>query len=187
MKMRVKNIALFFLLSSLSVLCIASDETETRSLYEDVCAQCHSLAAIELTRDGRAGWEDTVHKMVVVGAQLGLEEMDEMIDYLYRHYGPDSSNPMRTGVLPHDSALQEDGIVSSENIVLPEGQGKQLLEGYCMLCHDLGRIVATARGEGEWQAYVQDMLRRNDMSMDEEQLATMFYYLNKHFGNINPH
>jgi cytochrome c5 len=185
--MIVKNTILFFLLLSISVLCIASDETETRRLYEDVCAQCHSLSAIELTRNGRAGWEDTVHKMVVVGAQLSLEEMEVIIDYLYRHYGPDSSNPMRTGVLPHDSALQEDGIVSSENIVLPEGEGKQLLEGYCMLCHDLGRIVATARGEDEWQAYVQDMLRRNEMSINEEQLATMLSYLNKNFGDTDAH
>ena len=185
--MLVKNTMLFFLLSSISFFSIADDDAETRLLYEDVCSQCHTLAAIELTRDGRRGWEDTVHKMVVVGAQLSHEEMEEMIDYLYSHYGPDSSDPMRTGVLPHDSALRVDGLVSSENIVLPQGEGEQLLEGYCTLCHDLGRIVATARAEDEWQAYVKDMLRRNDMSMNEEQLAIMLSYLNKHFGKIKAH
>ena len=58
--------------------CASADDNEAQQLYEAVCTQCHGLAPIELTRNGRAGWEDTVHKMVVTGAQLSGEQMDMM-------------------------------------------------------------------------------------------------------------
>ena len=170
------------LLLSFSLSGAFADENEGRRLYEAVCTQCHGLAEIEETRNGRAGWEDTVHKMVITGAQLNVEEMELVIDYLYRQHGPDSSDPMRTGVLPFDSPLSKDGMISSEHVVLPEGEGKTLVEGYCMNCHDLGRIVATRRGTNEWKGYVKDMLRKNNMSIAEDQLRIMVAYLDQYFG-----
>jgi cytochrome c5 len=161
----------------------SAEETKAQQLYEAACTQCHSLAPIEKTRNGRTGWEDTVHKMVITGAQLDVEEIELVIDYLYQQHGPDASNPMRTGVLPFDSPLGKDGIISSENVVLPEGEGKTLLEAYCMMCHDLGRVVATRRGEKEWKGYVKDMLRKNSMSVSEDKLEVMLAYLSQHFGN----
>jgi len=170
------------LLLSFSLSGASADENEGRRLYEAVCTQCHGLAEIEGTRNGRAGWEDTVHKMVVTGAQLSVEEMELVIDYLYRQHGPDSSDPMRTGVLPFDSPLSKDGMISSERVVLPEGEGKTLVEGYCMTCHDLGRIVATRREAKAWKGYVKDMLRRNSMSIAEDKMQKIVAYLNQHFG-----
>lgn len=176
-----RTVCLLSLLSpGLSGVC--ADENEGRRLYEAACTQCHGLNQIEGTRNGRAGWEDTVHKMVVTGAQLNVEEMELVIDYLYKQHGPDSSDPMRTGVLPFDSPLSKDGMISSENIVLPEGEGKTLVEGHCMMCHDLGRIAATRREAKEWKGYIKDMLRKNNMSIAEDQLKIMVAYLDQHFG-----
>ncbi len=177
----VRTVCLLLFLVSASGIASA-DDTKAQQLYEAVCTQCHSLAPIEITRDGRKGWEDTVHKMVIVGAELDTEEMELLIDYLYRRRGPDASDPMRTGPLPFDSPLYQDGTVGSENIVLPAGDGKALVEAYCMMCHDLGRVVATRRGEREWHGYVTDMLNRNNMTIGKEQSESLLAYLNKHFG-----
>ena len=159
-----------------------ANEDEGRSLYQAACSQCHGLAPIELTRNGRQGWEDTVHKMVVVGAQLGADEMELVIDYLFTHYGPSTSEPMRTGALPYDAPIAAKSRVPNEDFVLPAGDGKNLVEGYCVMCHDLGRVVATARKSGVWRAYVLNMLERNSMNITETQLNTMVSYLSQHFG-----
>jgi cytochrome c5 len=173
------------LLLSYSAVGIALDEItdEGKQLYEVVCTQCHSLAAIEQTRNGRDGWENTVHKMVVIGADLNAVEMEQMVDYLYRHYGPDTGAPMRTGLLPYDSPLQVDGQLSSENIDLPEGEGSQLVQGYCVMCHDLGRIVSTRRSQEDWQRYTTNMLERNGISITDSNLETIASYLFQHFGS----
>ncbi len=177
-----------FMLLTISAVGLAGDESvdQGKRLYEAACTPCHGLAAIERTRDGRAGWEDTVQKMVVIGAQLNAEEMELVIDYLYKNYGPGKGDPMRTGVLPADSPMQVDGTVSSENVVLPEGEGKQLVQGLCTTCHDLGRIVATRRGRDDWKRYTINMLRQNGISVAEDKQEAMVSYLNQHFGKADP-
>lgn len=177
-----------FMLLTISAVGFASDESadEGKRLYEAACTPCHGLAPIEQTRDGRAGWEDTVQKMVVIGTQLNAEEMEVVIDYLYKSYGPGKGDPMRTGVLPADSPMQVDGTVSGENVVLPEGEGKHLVQGLCTTCHDLGRIVATRRGRDDWKRYTINMLRQNGISVAEDKQEAMVTYLNQHFGTADP-
>ena len=177
----LRTVCLLLLLTCASGLA-AEDDTKAQHLYEAACTSCHGLAPIERTRDGRKGWEDTVHKMVITGAQLDMEEMELVIDFLYRQRGPDAADPMRTGPLPFDSPLSQEGTVRSEDIVLPAGEGKELVEAYCMLCHDLGRIVASRRGKREWHGYVMNMLNRNNVTIGKEQSERMLSYLNKYFG-----
>jgi len=173
------------LLLLFSVFSANAEDIQAQQLFEDACTQCHSLTPIERTRNGRKGWEDTVHKMVVIGAQLNIDEMEQVIDYLYAHHGPNSMNPMITGLLPFDSPLQTDGNVSSENVVLPQGDGKKLVQAYCLMCHDAGVIVATYRKANEWQGYVENMLKRNDMTIDKGQMAVLLSYLAKHFSQVD--
>ena len=139
-----------------------------------------------MERDGRAGWEDTVQKMVVIGTQLNADEMELVIDYLYKSFGPGKGDPMITGVLPPDSPMQADGTVSSDNVLLPEGEGKQLVQGLCTMCHDLGRIVATRRGREDWKHYTINMLRQNGISVADDKQEVMVSYLDQHFGTADP-
>jgi len=166
----------------------AQDESadEGKQLYEAACTPCHSLAPMERTRDGRAGWEDTVHKMVVIGTQLDAGEMEQVIDYLYKTYGPNSDDPMASGLLPPDSPLQTDGTVTGANVVLPEGEGKQLVQGLCTMCHDLGYVVATRRGMADWQRYTVNMLGQNGIKIPEENQKIIVSYLNRNFGEAEP-
>jgi len=184
----MKILVRFFILLTLSAAGFAGDESgdEGKRLYEAACTQCHGLAPIERTRDGRAGWEDTVQKMVVIGTQLDADEMEVVIDYLYQHFGPGQGDPMRTGVLPADSPLGGDGMVSSKNVELPDGDGKQLVQGLCTMCHDLGVVVATRRDHDDWERYTARMLRQNGISIPEDNQATMVNYLNQHFGKAGP-
>ncbi len=156
---------------------LAAEEDEGQRLYRATCTQCHGLAPIEVTTNGRDGWKRTVQKMVVTGAQLDVDEMELVIDYLVREHGPGSSTPMTSGALPPDSPL-----ASSGKLELPAGEGAALVQGYCVMCHDLGRVVATRRKESEWRGYTIDMLRRNNISVSEEQLNTMVGYLSRHLG-----
>jgi len=180
----MKKTGAFFMLLMLCAGGFADDEPadEGRRLYEAACTPCHSLAPIERTRDGRNGWEDTVQKMVVIGTQLDADEMELVVDYLYRRYGPGSGEPMTTGPLPADSPLSGDGVVSSEDVVLPDGEGKQLVQGLCSMCHDLGVVVSTRRSAVDWQRYTTNMLRQNGMTISEDNRATLVDYLNRHFG-----
>lgn len=159
-----------------------SADDEAKRLYQAACVQCHALRPIEATRDGRSGWEDTVHKMIVIGAQLNAAEMDTVVDYLARHYGPAAGDPLRTGPLPPGSPLQDQGTAASGAIQLPEGPGQQLVEAHCTMCHDAGRIVATRRGAEDWRRYAVNMAAQGDMTITPDNLDEMVSYLNRHFG-----
>jgi cytochrome c5 len=159
-----------------------AEDSEARRLYEAACMQCHGPAPVEVTRDGRSGWQDTVQKMVVIGAQLNAAEMDIVVDYLARHYGPATGDPMRTGALPFDAPLLTGGSVSSDTVVLPEGAGGQLVQAHCLMCHDAGRIVATGRRAQDWRSYATRMLAQGDMSITPENLELMVSWLAQHFG-----
>ena len=156
---------------------LAANEDEGQRLYRAACTQCHGLAPIEVTTNGREGWKRTVQKMVVTGAQLDVDEMELVIDYLVREHGPGSSTHMTSGELPPDSPMAKSG-----KLELPAGEGAALVQGYCVMCHDLGRVVATRRKESEWRGYTIDMLKRNNISVSEEQLNTMVSYLSRHLG-----
>lgn len=72
---------------------------------------------------------------------------------------------------------------------LPAGQGKQILEARCTVCHDVGQAV-TARSKDEWPATLSDMREymqgstvAEDLTATEEQ--TLLSYLTANFVNDN--
>ncbi len=163
---------------------MADDGTieEGQRLLEGACLQCHPLRPTEVTRDGRQGWEDTVHKMVVFGAQLSVEEMDVLVEYLTKHYGP-AAGKMSTGKLPPGAAGDPaGGLVTSANITLPPGEGRDLVQALCSGCHDMGRIVATPRSAVSWRRYTENMLAQGGIPATDEQIASAVAYLSSHFG-----
>lgn len=181
----IRNLLVVFISFTFNNTLIAADtldNNESKRLYESVCTQCHGLQMIEKTRNGRTGWENTVHKMVVAGAQLTVDEMESVIDYLSQRYGPSTGDPMTTGLLPYDSPLQTDGTITSENINLPLGKGRTQVQAYCHLCHDLGRVVATRRSADEWRHYTLNMIARGEITITREDLDIIVSYLNRHFG-----
>jgi len=179
-------IALYFLTGSFASS--AQEDSVTKDanaraerLYRQACTQCHGLNAIETVRDGRAGWADTVQDMVVTGAELNGEEMELLIDYLTIKLGP-GAGAMQTGQLPAHSPIASDGTVTSGEVELPAGDGKEFVQAYCHICHDAGRIVSARRSHESWERYVRSMLARGGMELPQEEEQRLVSYLVRHFG-----
>jgi cytochrome c5 len=135
-----------------------------RDLVGTACTQCHNLSVIMSMRNGAEGWKAYVHNMIMRGAQLTPREADTVIAYLASAYGP-------------DAAASAKGV----QVALPSGDGKDLVEARCTVCHDLERVTAARRHRQDWPGLVANMVGRGaPVSPDEAQTITA--YLAAHFS-----
>jgi cytochrome c5 len=127
------------------------------------CSQCHFLTTIAKIRDGAPGWRLYVNNMVLRGAQLTPAEVDKVVDYLALNLGPGINLP------------------PAKSVTLPAGDGKQLVETRCGLCHDLERVVTAPRRKGDWPVIVANMVEQGaPVTADEAQAISN--YLAANFG-----
>jgi cytochrome c5 len=137
---------------------------EGRDLVAAVCSQCHTLGTIAKIRDGAAGWRLFVSNMVLRGAQLTGPEIDTVVNYLALNLGPGANLP------------------AAKPIALPNGQGKELVETRCALCHDLERVAGVKRRKADWPIIVANMVARGATASAEE-TRTITDYLTANFGD----
>src|SRR6201986_5221718 len=62
-----------------------------RDITVSTCSKCHSLANITSQRKDRDGWSATVTKMVGYGATGSDEDFAQILDYLTKNFGKESS------------------------------------------------------------------------------------------------
>lgn len=78
-----------------------------------------------------------------------------------------------------------------QDIKLPDGPGKALVEAKCNVCHDSVRIVATRTGAKNWEHTIwsmrQNMLAANIPDITDAEAATIQAYLVKNFPNVVPY
>lgn len=134
---------------------------EGRELVASVCTGCHTLSTIVQIRDGAPGWRQFVNYMVMKGAQVSVHDTDVIVAYLTANFGPNS--PPAAGAPP------------PAVVTLPAGTGKELVEGRCVTCHDLTRIVASRRQQADWDAIVANMVGRGATATPEERQAIVAY------------
>ncbi len=65
-------------------------------------------------------------------------------------------------------------------VVLPDGEGKDIVAKKCTVCHTPVRIVQSARSEDEWRDLVQTMVDRG-ADVSPEEAETVVRYLSKNF------
>jgi cytochrome c5 len=135
-----------------------------RDLVSVACSQCHYLGTIAKIRDGAAGWRLYVSNMVLRGAQLTGPEIDTVVNYLALNLGPGINLP------------------PAKPIALPDGQGKNLIETRCGLCHDLERVATIKRDRKAWPGIVANMVARGATATPEE-AKTISDYLSANFGS----
>jgi hypothetical protein len=135
-----------------------------RDLVAVACSQCHYLGTIAKIRDGAAGWRLYVNNMVLRGAQLTPAEIDKVVDYLALNLGPGANLP------------------PAKPVTLPSGNGKDLVETRCGLCHDLERVATVKRGKQAWPAIVNNMVAWGATATPDE-AKTMSDYLAANFGS----
>jgi competence protein ComEA len=134
---------------------------EGRDLVASVCTGCHNLNTVVQIRDGAAGWRQFVNYMIMKGAQVSVHDSDTIVAYLTTNFGPNS--PPAAGAPPP-------AVVS-----LPAGTGKDLVEGRCVTCHDLTRVVTARRQRTDWEAIVANMVSRGASATAEERQAIVGY------------
>ncbi len=59
-----------------------------------VCGKCHSAEQAASLRQSRTGWEETVSKMVNMGAEGSDDEYEAILTYLTKNFGPESAKPV---------------------------------------------------------------------------------------------
>ena len=143
----------------------ALPDGQGKQLVAFTCSQCHALREILLLRDGRQGWEKTVDRMVLYGAQLSPSEAEVVTRYLATQLGP------QTGSAPSNSVT----------ITLPSGPGRDLVSERCALCHSLDMVVATTRSQADWESIVHDMMQRG-MPATPHEVQLILSYLKANYS-----
>jgi len=63
-------------------------EAKGRDLYEKICGSCHGTDVVFKTRTTKEKWKTTVDEMAARGAEGTDEQLDTIIDYLAKCFGP---------------------------------------------------------------------------------------------------
>jgi mono/diheme cytochrome c family protein len=152
----------------------ALPEGEGKQLVAFACSQCHGLQETLILRDGQKGWEDTVNRMVLYGAQLSPSEAELATRYLVTELGPRTS-PAPSGDTPQSTS--ETG--SSVKITLASGPGKDLVAERCSRCHGLEKALGATRTKADWESVTRDMVKRGmPATPDEVQLILAYLRAN---------
>jgi mono/diheme cytochrome c family protein len=64
-------------------------EGKGKDLLQQICADCHGLDVITAQRATKDGWASIVDSMVSRGANGTKEQLDTIIDYLAKNFGPE--------------------------------------------------------------------------------------------------
>jgi len=136
-----------------------------RDLIAVACTQCHRAGPIIQLRMGEPGWRRQVYNMVLRGAQIGPDEIDDVVKYLATNFGPGVPVPG----------------VTLAPVKLPDGVGAELVAGACGICHGVDRVVAVARPGQQWEAIVHRMVAIG-APVDADQARQIISYLETNYG-----
>jgi cytochrome c5 len=140
---------------------------EGREIVAVACNQCHGAGVVTKLREGQKGWNGYVRDMILYGAQVQPHEIDTVVQYLVKNFGPNSQAVAATA--------------NATAVALPAGAGKELVETRCVMCHDLERVVGLKRGKQDWEGIVANMVDRGAIATPEE-ARTIMTYLVAQFG-----
>ena len=59
-----------------------------------ICGSCHSPERAASLHQSRSAWEDTIVKMMKLGAQGSDEELEAVLGYLSTHFAPEPPGPV---------------------------------------------------------------------------------------------
>jgi cytochrome c5 len=136
-----------------------------KEIVSVACTQCHGPNVFTQLRMNQAAWRGYIYDMILRGAQIGPNDIDTAAKYMATAYGP--------GVpFPNQQPAQ---------VSLADGQGKELVEGGCGLCHGIDRVVATKRTKADWQSIIARMVQFG-APLSGDQTNTIVNYLAANYG-----
>jgi competence ComEA-like helix-hairpin-helix protein len=76
----------------------------------------------------------------------------------------------------------------AQDIVLPAGKAKTLIENTCTECHGLDQVVSSPMSSGAWRSTVKSMVKKG-ATLSPEEIDTVVDYLSVYFApdkvNVN--
>jgi competence protein ComEA len=85
-----------------------------RDTFLRLCSRCHSPANVIPNGQSREGWEDTITKMVALGASGTDEEFSDILDYLAKNFPADSHPKVNVNKATADQLRTGLGLSSKE-------------------------------------------------------------------------
>ena len=139
----------------LAVAALASAQ-EPASVLQNVCGKCHSPEAV-ITPRPRAQWQETISKMVDLGARISPDERAILLDYLSTAYGPGAGG--RGGRGGRGGGPNFNGAPLDHQVVDPEAanRGRSVWVAECIECHG-----TAARGTDKGKNLIQSDLVLHD-------------------------
>jgi|SRR5665213_2241522 len=71
-------------------------------------------------------------------------------------------------------------VASAQDVVLPDGKAKSIVESACTECHGLEQVVASGMSSSDWRTTVNRMVKKG-ASLAPEQIDTVVEYLSVYF------
>lgn len=101
--------SLVLILSAASVCsAIVLPDGPGKATTERVCGKCHSPEKAATLHQDRSQWEDTIAKMIKLGAQGSDEEFESVLNYLSKNFAPETPGPIdvnRANVVDLETSL----------------------------------------------------------------------------------
>ena len=180
-------------------------EGEGKSIAVEYCQDCHRLTNLNRSHKSPEDWRETVDTMVDRGARLPPENVDVLVQYLAKNFGPktetaaastaatapsESASPAAAAPAMQDAtqppaATPPPAAASAKKVELPEGDGKAIATENCQACHKLTNLTKAHKSLDEWRDTVQTMMDRG-ADVHADQLETLVQYLAKNFGPKPP-
>jgi competence protein ComEA len=87
---------------------------------ERVCKNCHELERSISPRQDRAGWQQTIDKMVSLGAEISEDDYNKILDYLSKNYPGED--------IPKLNINKATAIEFESRLTLPRSQAAAIIE-----------------------------------------------------------
>lgn len=141
---------------------------EPASVFENVCGKCHAPAAV-VTPRSRAQWQETISKMIDLGATISPEQRTILLDYLSTTYGPGAGRGR--GGRGGGGGPTLNGAPLDRHVVDPEAanRGRSVWVAECIQCHG-----TSARGTEKGKNLIQ-----SDMVLHDRYGSTLGPFLAK--------
>jgi mono/diheme cytochrome c family protein len=129
---------------------VLASAQEPASVFQNVCGKCHPPAAV-VTPRARAQWQETINKMVDLGAKVSPEERTILLDYLSTTYGPGTAGG-RGARGGRGGGVNLNGAPLDHHVVDPDAanRGRKVWVAECIECHG-----TSARGTDKGKNLIQ--------------------------------
>jgi cytochrome c oxidase cbb3-type subunit III len=145
---------------------------EPAGVFQNVCGKCHPPEAVVTPRP-RAQWQETINKMVDLGAKISAEERTILLDYLSATYAPGAAGGRggrgarggRGGGPTLNGAPLDRHVVDAD----AANRGRTVWVAECIECHG-----TSARGTDKGKNLIQ-----SDMVLHDRYGSTLVPFLAK--------